>query len=119
MRIKSFHVTYGFTEILKKGRDLFYHSDIRPGPSLRHFIPEEAIRIRPTEKQWQSLIEKIKPFAAAWKKEYDAGYDDGIQWEVKIIIDDLGFKSKGSNDFPEDFEQFRKIISELTGIDNF
>lgn len=64
MRIKAFHVTYGFIEILKKGRDIFYHSDIRPGPSLRHFIPEEAIRICPTEKKWQSLIEKIKPFAA-------------------------------------------------------
>lgn len=119
MRIKTFHVTYGFNEILKKGRDLFYHSDIRPAPSLCHFIPEEAIRIRPTLKQWQSLVEKIKPFASTWKREYDAGYEDGIQWEVKIVIDDVRFKSQGSNDFPHDFEEFRKIIGELTGINNF
>lgn len=121
MRIKKFKVYYGgyfdgHTEVFKKGRDLFYYSCDFPIPPPRDFIPESALRVTPSSEQWDSFVKKVKPFTSKWKKEYWAPVCDGTQWEVNIIVDELHLKSWGSNDFPEDFEQFMKIVSELTGV---
>lgn len=63
------------------------------------------------------FAKSIKPFAASWESEYvNEGILDGIQWSVKIVIDDVSLKCEGSNDFPEDFDEFWRILCDLTGI---
>ena len=121
MRIKKFKIYYGghgssHTHIFKKGKDVFYYSGNMPLESFGRMIPEEAIRVRPDKRQWHAFLETIKPFASTWKKEYFGPVADSIQWEVKIIIHDVAFKSHGSNAFPEDFEDLLNAVKRFLGV---
>jgi hypothetical protein len=121
MRIKKFKIYYGghgssHTHIFKKGKDVFYYSGYMPLESYGRTIPAEAIRVRPDKRQWHAFLETLKPFASTWKKEYFGPVVDGIQWEVKIIMHDVTFKSHGSNAFPEDFEEFLELVTMFLGV---
>lgn len=120
MRIKRFYFLIGgygsWIAILKKGKDLYYYSGPMAVDRLREGLAEQCSRIRPTDEQWKTFFESLRPFASTWKNEYNEEVDDGTQWEIKIVSDQLTLKASGSNSFPDDFNSFLMAVSNLTGI---
>ncbi|MDN4609000.1 hypothetical protein [Sporosarcina highlanderae] len=50
-----------------------------------------------------------------WKKKYsDPRILDGTQWSLEIVTDGLTIKKSGSNQFPNEWDGFCKLIREIT-----
>ena len=49
-----------------------------------------------------------------WEAEYvDQGIMDGTQWHVEIVMDGHTIAKHGSNDYPEQWVDFRQAISKI------
>lgn len=49
-----------------------------------------------------------------WDAEYvDQGIMDGTQWHVKMVMDGHSITKHGSNDYPEQWGEFRQIITNI------
>ena len=53
-----------------------------------------------------------------WRRRYDNNdILDGTQWEIVLVRDGRNIIRSGSNDYPKEWENFCKIISEISGRD--
>lgn len=53
-----------------------------------------------------------------WKRNYDDNEIlDGTQWEVELVRAKRNIKRSGSNHYPKEWEEFCKLISEISGRD--
>ncbi len=53
-----------------------------------------------------------------WRRRYDNNdILDGTQWEIVVVRDGRNIIRSGSNDYPKEWENFCKIISEISGRD--
>ncbi|MGA9518133.1 MAG: hypothetical protein WBV27_05065 [Trichococcus sp.] len=49
-----------------------------------------------------------------WEAEYvDQGIMDGTQWHIEIVMDGHTIAKHGSNDYPEQWGEFRQAISKI------
>jgi len=68
-----------------------------------------------SNEKWYEFITKIfEENIQNWKNRYyDNNICDGEQWELEMEFQDLPkFKSFGSNEYPNNWETFQKIIHE-------
>ena len=68
-----------------------------------------------SNEKWDEFINRLfKENIQNWKnKYYDNNICDGEQWELEMEFQDLPkFKSFGSNEYPNNWEIFQKIIHE-------
>lgn len=69
------------------------------------------------------LLEKFKDDLIGtnilnWKRRYDDNEIlDGTQWEIVLVRDGRNIIRSGSNDYPKEWKNFCKIISEVSGRD--
>lgn len=61
--------------------------------------------------EWLRLLAFLK--CCNWKRRYDSVIMDGTQWEIEAYNDDIRVKSYGSNAYPDDFEQFLKMLNKV------
>ncbi len=51
-----------------------------------------------------------------WKKEYnDSQICDGTQWEIEIVRDKKNICIYGSNAYPDEWDQFCRLIRKISG----
>ncbi len=79
-------------------------------------IPEMG-EVIPTTSEWRNFWIKVEELKLwQWKKSYnDPNILDGTQWSLKIKINNRRKYSYGFNRYPDSFENFLKILSELLG----
>lgn len=49
-----------------------------------------------------------------WKSKYDSDVCDGTQWSVDILADGKTIKKYGSNNFPDEWDMFCRLISDIS-----
>lgn len=60
---------------------------------------------------WLQLLAFLKN--CGWEKNYDSGILDGTQWELKVKGKGLNLKSFGSNAYPENFNEFIRLLNQV------
>ncbi len=74
--------------------------------------PELEKKIPVTDNEdWAALLTFIKK--CNWQKTYDSGILDGTQWELKAKGKGCNLKTYGSNAYPENFNDFLRILNKL------
>ncbi len=81
------------------------------------FSSDMTVEIMPTPSEWKRFWQRVDDLQVwKWKKNYSNNdICDGTQWSLKIKIAGKTKNCYGSNSYPESFEQFQKILSELVG----
>jgi len=65
-----------------------------------------------TVKKFLEQLETIN--LLNWEAEYvDQGIMDGTQWHVKMVMEGHSITKHGSNDYPEQWGEFRQIITNI------
>ena len=81
--------------------------------SERGVILEQCQR-KVREKTIRGLIERLKETnLLLWKEHYYEPIMDGTSWAVKIASNDKINEKSGSNGFPDEWDYFCKILSNL------
>lgn len=80
-------------------------------------IENESIHKSIRVNTGKNCIEKLKMIGLLnWKAKYiEPGVLDGTHWSVEIINDGRTIRKYGDNKFPEEWEEFCKIINRVTG----
>ncbi|MBP3951936.1 hypothetical protein [Bacillus suaedae] len=65
----------------------------------------------------KKLIEELKIINFLnWKREYiEPGVLDGTSWSVELIREGRNLKRSGANKFPEEWDDFCKLVRRMTG----
>lgn len=78
---------------------------------------EETSEKRISTSEWSALIDElfVKIRVHEWKDSYFAsGIFDGTQWGIRISMGSgMVMRFQGSNAFPENWEEFRRVIDEI------
>ena len=69
----------------------------------------EDVRENPA---WSVLLEWLGN--ADWLPEYNSPIMDGIQWKINFKDGKAAIKSNGSNAYPDDFQTFLKLLSNVS-----
>ena len=118
INIKKLEIYYGgyFSDIFQldlKGEKLIYLYGIGP-------VPDTTIEIIPTEKQWQSFFRSMNRITKHWKEEYyDPDITDGVQWSIEINSNVFNCSFDGSNDYPQNWDSFIRVVRRLIGNKTF
>ena len=81
----------------------------------KHDYKKIHIKYNFSRKKWDIFTDKIfNERIHKWKKSYNNNdICDGEQWELKMEFSDLSsFKSSGSNEYPDNWAEFRAVIDE-------
>lgn len=72
-----------------------------------------------SKERWDKLRMDLcdKAGILSWKSSYvDSDILDGFQWDLEIFFSDGKTKEiGGSNDYPKEWNEFRKLLRKLTG----
>lgn len=65
----------------------------------------------------KKIIEELKIINLLnWKREYiEPGVLDGTSWSVELIRDGRNIKKYGENKYPDDWDDFCKLVRKITG----
>ena len=100
----------GFQELhinLENGK-VFYEFSLKEEEKLSTTLSPELLEVFK-----QDLIEIN---ILNWKRRYDDNdILDGTQWEIVLVRDGRNIIRSGSNDYPKEWENFCKIISDVSG----
>ena len=86
--------------------------DFSEGTDSKSF---ETISKEKWEKLRMDLCDKAR--IISWKSGYvDSNILDGFQWDLEIFFSDGKTKETGgSNDYPKEWNEFRRLLRKLTG----
>jgi hypothetical protein len=60
---------------------------------------------------WELLLGFLKH--CGWRKNYDSFSCDGTQWELEVKTDGIRIKSYGSNNYPDNFDEFLSLLNRI------
>lgn len=115
MRINKLTITYGgffstHYDLSKKGNMLCYEQwDCAPQGNIKMTLRTHA--------EWTRFVNAIIDIIKNWKDDYFTEILDGTQWEIRLKADGKSFHISGSNDAPDNFMEFVKLVRTFTGED--
>jgi hypothetical protein len=72
-----------------------------------------------TKEKWEKFRVELcdKSKILSWKSSYtDSNILDGFQWDLEVFFSDGKTKEiGGSNDYPKEWNEFRRLLRKLTG----
>ena len=102
MKIKKFRIFYGgYSQ--DKWESIWREKEIR----FSHYetCPENYSTVD-CGSRLPEYIQSLSTIAQSWLPEYSTDICDGTQWEIDIRVDKHKFTSYGSNDYPDNFQEF-------------
>lgn len=106
--IGGFHQGHQSLSIDLKTGEIIYSHSIYEGDNLSINLDPDVL-----ERFKDKLIDTN---ILNWKRRYDDNEIlDGTQWEIELVRAKRNIKRSGSNNYPKEWEQFCKLISEISG----
>lgn len=68
-------------------------------------------------RDWELLLAFLKH--CRWQKRYDSFTCDGTQWELVVKTRGIRIRSYGSNNYPDNFDEFLSLLNRVVSTAGF
>ncbi|PWJ40130.1 hypothetical protein [Sediminitomix flava] len=100
----------GTSIVLKNKEQLIHFTKISEGNKTENVIS-------PLAEEWEFFFRYLT--GLKWDKQYVNVEGEGAYWSVSAKIHDFKFQSEGTDDYPENFEQFLETLLAFLGLNEF